>query len=56
MNNFLKAEFDFKNAVSINPNSYLGFIGIGDCHKFTHQYNSAIELYQRSLRILSTSK
>jgi tetratricopeptide (TPR) repeat protein len=55
-NNYFKAELDFKSVVSINPNSYLGFIGLADCCKLAYKYEMAIELYQRSLVLLEESK
>lgn len=50
MTNYLKAESDFRNAVKINPHSYLGLVGLGDCCRHFNKYLEAVEFYNKSLK------
>jgi len=52
MNNLLKARVDFKELSQINSKSYLAQIGLADCQRLEGQLDSAIDLYEKGLKIM----
>lgn len=55
MSNYVQAEIDFRNAVGLNSQSFLGMMGLADCHRFSGNYESAIKGYRQSRAVLNTS-
>ena len=55
MSNYVQAELDFRNAVGLNPQSFLGLVGLADCLRFAGNYESAIKGYKQSKAVLNSS-
>lgn len=55
MNNYVQAEIDFRNAVGLNSQSFLGLMGLADCQRFSGNYEGAIKAYRQSKTVLNSN-
>ena len=45
---YMQAQVDFRAAVGTKKNSYLGYMGLGDCLRAINRFDKAISLYQKA--------